>query len=717
MKFTILKLLIVLFFFNSNTALAKQLFYELLPDTIYINLEPGNYNKYVFKTFRAFTDGDTVEKINIRKKYKTWINAKVSSNNKVFFNSKIKIMGDWKDHIKFDYISNVPITSLKIKIIDNGSISGFKKFRLLLPETRLNENEIFFTTLLRYINFPSYHTKLVKVIFNGNVYFALLQEDASKEFLERSGLPELPILKTNEFTFYLNKKSADYYQNEKILKKHFILYNKDFLKKPFSREIVSDAIFLLNTKNYKKYIYENDFFELILRKYASHGLALHNRRFIYLPYNNLFIPLYYDGMFFPEDWVDEYKVCDLEIYSNKFNNFKDEYETLSGKKLTKLQKCIYNEVIFLYKLHKKDGSFFKIKNSLLNYNFDKNYLFLKKLISSQLINKKNIENKDNSYSYTFIKNNSYYKCYLNINLTNLNYCNILNEEEYNYYISSSTIAYTNDNDISFNNINLGNLDFIDKFEIIEFNNNINQYTLDKDKIYILNNNLKNKNINFNLNNPKSKLIITGKYEDTKFKFYGNLKNKNFYGFINQNRNDRNYLNGCVNFINTEVKNISIIFDNSYCEDSINFIKSEGSISNFNVKNSLFDAVDFDFSNLNINNINIENAKNDCIDVSFGNYNFKNIYLINCNDKGISVGEKSKVNVNFVSIKNSNYGLVSKDSSELLINTFKGNNIKEFCLAAYNKKDEFLGGAIFYKNFKCDNVNYNDNQSIIKQING
>mgnify|MGYP000395012085 CR=1 FL=1 len=40
----------------------------------------------------------------------------------------------------------------------------------------------------------------------------------------------------------------------------------------------------------------------------------------------------------------------------------------------------------------------------------------------------------------------------------------LNEEEYNYYISSSTIADTNDDDISFNNINLGNLDFIDKFE-------------------------------------------------------------------------------------------------------------------------------------------------------------------------------------------------------------------------------------------------------------
>ena len=110
------------------------------------------------------------------------------------------------------------------------------------------------------------------------------------------------------------------------------MYNKEFLKKPFSKYIVSNAIYLLNSSNFKERIYNNDFYETLLSKYASHALSFHNRRFIFVPYSSSFIPLYYDGMFnVPNNWVDEYNVCNSTDNLDKLQKFKSEYEFLSKK--------------------------------------------------------------------------------------------------------------------------------------------------------------------------------------------------------------------------------------------------------------------------------------------------------------------------------------------------------------------------------------------------
>ena len=38
-----------------------------------------------------------------------------------------------------------------------------------------------------------------------------------------------------------------------------------------------------------------DLFKSIHKKYASHGLGSINRKYIFLPYKKIFLPLYYDG--------------------------------------------------------------------------------------------------------------------------------------------------------------------------------------------------------------------------------------------------------------------------------------------------------------------------------------------------------------------------------------------------------------------------------------
>ena len=76
-------------------------------------------------------------------------------------------------------------------------------------------------------------------------------------------------------------------------------------------------------------------------------------------------------------------------------------------------------------------------------------------------------------------------------------------------------------------------------------------------------------------------------------------------------------------------------------------------------------------------------------------------LSKCTDKGISVGEKSTVNIENTQIDNAKIGVASKDSSVTNLNEIYLKNL-DTCFAAYNKKQEFAGGIININNFQCSN---------------
>ena len=149
------------------------------------------------------------------------------------------------------------------------------------------------------------------------------------------------------------------------------------------------------------------------------------------------------------------------------------------------------------------------------------------------------------------------------------------------------------------------------------------------------------------------------------------------------------------------------------DDYINFYNSNFSVENLLMEDVYADAIDSDFSTGTIDNLIIKKAGNDCLDLSFGNYQVERGEFIECNDKGISVGEKSKTKIYETSISNSNIAIAAKDGSEIFVGNSIATKITNFCLAAYNKKSEFNGAEITYKNFQCDKNNYFDNFSIIK----
>ena len=66
--------------------------------------------------------------------------------------------------------------------------------------------------MLKYLRFSIIIYKKVEVNLNGNIYKAIFQEDATKEFLERNNLTETVILKSNDFDFYLNEKEKKIYK-------------------------------------------------------------------------------------------------------------------------------------------------------------------------------------------------------------------------------------------------------------------------------------------------------------------------------------------------------------------------------------------------------------------------------------------------------------------------------------------------------------------------
>ena len=85
------------------------------------------------------------------------------------------------------------------------------------------------------------------------------------------------------------------------------------------------------------------------------------------------------------------------------------------------------------------------------------------------------------------------------------------------------------------------------------------------------------------------------------------------------------------------------------------------------------------------------------------YEINKLNLSNCGDKALSVGEKSKINLNEIVASSSLIGIASKDSSIVEFQYAYFNSV-DTCLSAYKKKQEFEGGIIKTNNMKCDYIN-------------
>jgi hypothetical protein len=222
----------------------------------------------------------------------------------------------------------------------------------------------------------------------------------------------------------------------------------------------------------------------------------------------------------------------------------------------------------------------------------------------------------------------------------------------------------------------------------------------------------NKKLNIYQNSPLDWLLIkNAKINNWSISFFGVLGSN---AQLDQDRQRFNSfgLTGCLNFFNTTFVATNLTVNNADCEDAVNIMNSNGTLSKINVEGTAEDAVDIDFSKLEIFDINVLNARNDCLDLSGGNYRLRSFTGTLCGDKGISVGEQSKLSAQSVWIDTASTGISSKDLSEVEVKQADFSNV-ETCFEALHKKQEFGGGKLEIGNINCLGEISVDNTSIAR----
>jgi hypothetical protein len=674
------------------------------------------------------------------------------NNKNCILQAKIRPHGDTSWHTTV--IDGFPISSMRVDVKDQDNINNIKRFILFIPKGRNGDNEVFVTTLLSELGYLAPRTFKVKLHINDKEYDFIFQEDLQKEFLEFNKKNEGPIIESNEdFSNYsllqMSRISNHTWMKDDIYKTLKSLeaiskYNYLLLSSYPSRitKGIDDTLtinkFALSGNEYKEI---STFDAFIYALGAGHGLSFDDRRFYYDTIYSSLIPVYYDGKSDILSVVGYDKIKDIYtknldqrlliqplFLNQELSVGRTQRDNLRNPIPTYIAKIGSETAIDdLKKINKKKLLKNLQQNGLININEkDLNKLIeeiLKRLteLKNSSITDPNLNYEGNVYEnfskYMKIKNlslifleNIYYKkedLVFDIEICNydLKQCEkqIIStmeihkylkqdfaKEKFNIFVGMSKNTY-----IGGTRNNLTQNYLLNEFKDLEINNDIK---------LMLSTDLK-----YDFDSKKNQLVF--EYESSSARaiiYKSNLNNLNIVMKNNKKNDSRDNqyshgITGCLTIIDSKLTDVSITAKDFNCEDTVNFIRSSGTIKKTTIQDSKFDAIDADFSNLFFQQNFISNAQNDCLDLSFGVYEIENLQVENCGDKGISAGENSKVKINNVSIKNTNVGVAVKDQTEAYINNTNMSNIKEACLTAYKKKQEFYGGIITYKDIKCNNA--------------
>ena len=135
--------------------------------------------KWFQNLLKAKLDKGDVIRARYKKRFYAELYFQDKNKNPCKIASRIRISGDWKDHIVIS--DKMPKASIDIHFI-NGSFEGISKLKLLLPPTRNGDGEIFVATLMRSLGFLSPRTFYVDLSVNGGKYIRYIaQEKPAKE--------------------------------------------------------------------------------------------------------------------------------------------------------------------------------------------------------------------------------------------------------------------------------------------------------------------------------------------------------------------------------------------------------------------------------------------------------------------------------------------------------------------------------------------------------
>jgi hypothetical protein len=152
------------------------------------------------------------------------------------------------------------------------------------------------------------------------------------------------------------------------------------------------------------------------------------------------------------------------------------------------------------------------------------------------------------------------------------------------------------------------------------------------------------------------------------------------------------LTGGVTFYKSDVRMKNCRFQGNRGEDALNIIQSKFELEKVEILETASDGLDIDFGNGTIRDMICQGigkvGGGDAIDISGSEVIATGGRLLNISDKALSVGERSMMTANMLSIENVSIGAASKDGSELIISDSSIRNAHFAGLMAYIKKVEF-----------------------------
>ena len=152
-------------------------------EKLIINVNYKNYMKILSSR------SESIKKFRASEDIHRWVPANLTIDNKNF-KSEIKLKGVHSEH--WVHPSK---WSFKIKLLDEKSFNGMRRFSIQQPKTRDFLYEWLFMKVLSEETLISHRTKFIETIINGNnlgVYF--LEEQHSKQLIENNKRQEGPII-------------------------------------------------------------------------------------------------------------------------------------------------------------------------------------------------------------------------------------------------------------------------------------------------------------------------------------------------------------------------------------------------------------------------------------------------------------------------------------------------------------------------------------------
>ena len=690
------------------------------PQTVqHIDIKIKKSKKWALNGIKMLLDNET----NINPKWKKKFSADVTVTypfGTCMHRADLRQSGDWRDHTEF--LNGKLRQSLDVELA-TGNIANAIEFKLFLPKTRLGNNETLAALILRKLNILSPKTFLINASVNGVEGTYLFQEKESKELLEAMGRREGPMFEGDEELLW---SFEDFGNFELEAVSGVRLVNDKWARRGKSSALMALNAFQELQVNYLThaatisgdrqnlyYLNPNqrltntptwpEYHAIVGSFHGMHSLRPHNRKFYWNALASEFEPLYYDG----NVQFEAINPSGLFETPSELALFLDhlklvDFESLKARVLNMRGDEFWTEFALLAKLPIDEATVFaqpkldQMINNLtalsafvsetpqpaladISYQTARDRFFQRTNewgVEQLLVTPKN--NILPGFVFECVENSHCGFPMLDVEKT----MKLISDQKYN--LERVVVIPTGDLEADSG----AHIETVTEVATI-------RHSLEAQVIYdratrhlelvqseaddwFLMRNVELKNVTIALTGMKP---APGKAV-TKQRF-------NEFG-----------LTGCLTFYNVTFDNVDIRVSHGACEDSVNLVSSSGTIGTISVESAFADAIDLDFSEVQIARVISNLAGNDCLDVSGGIYTFSEALLSDCGDKGISVGENSKMVGKNVTIDTAFIGVSSKDYSLLKVEELAVKNVG-ICLEAFQKKEEFGGATINIATENCD----------------